>query len=104
MVSLSVQISRFIDEHQPGFVECVLIDIHGQCHIFVEKVPVVSTENLSSTSKYPCLGSIACEVESEWQDKLGRSVSRVNTAQPWGVESISGTTSFEVSSSQLVHQ
>ena len=104
MPSLTVQISRFVDEHQPGFVECVLIDVHGQSHIFIEKVPIVTTESLCSTSSYPCLGSIDCDVESEWQDETGHSVSRVNTERPWGVESISGTSSFEVSSSQLVHQ
>ena len=102
MPALSVQITRFVDEHQPGIVECVLLDALGQTHIFVEKVPVVSTENLCPTSSYPRPGFIGCEIESEWKDGAGRSITQVNTAQPWGIESKLGATHFQVLSSQLV--
>jgi hypothetical protein len=53
MPAVTVQISRFVDEHQPGFVECILMDALGESHLFVEKVPVVSTDDLWSTSSYP---------------------------------------------------
>jgi hypothetical protein len=104
MSILAVQISRFVDEHQPGFVECVVVDALGHSHLFVEKVPIVSEENLLSTSSYPRNGEIKCEVEAEWKDEAGRSLVRVNTEQPWHVESTTGETKFVVLSSQVLHR
>jgi hypothetical protein len=101
MVYLGVEISRFVDEYQPGVVECRLVDAHGRTHLIVEKVPVVTTEGLGSDSRYPKPGAVACEVEMQWEDSDGRSLVRVNTARPWSVESTEGATSFVVLSSQL---
>ena len=103
MPTLSVQISRFVSEDFPGFVECVLIDVSGQSHLFVEKAPVVSNENLWSTSTYPCRGEIGCEVEAEWIDGSGREISRVTTERPWDVQSTSGESQFVVLRTQVVH-
>jgi hypothetical protein len=98
---LVVSILRFVDDHQPGFVECALTDASSEVHLFVEKGPVVSTMNLVATSRYPVDGVIACEIEATWIDEEGRSLSRVNTERPWGVESTSGQTVFIVLSSQI---
>jgi hypothetical protein len=53
VISLIVQIESFVDDHQPGFVQCLLVDAHGHKHQFVEKVPVVSSNNLFADSNYP---------------------------------------------------
>jgi hypothetical protein len=37
--SVSVDITKFVDAAQPGWVECVLRDAHGVAWTFVEKVP-----------------------------------------------------------------
>lgn len=103
MPALTVEIVRFVDEYQPGFVECVFQDAANIEHVFVEKVPIVTTESLWSTSSYPQPGVIACVVQEEWEEKNGRLVVRVTTEQPWGVESTRGETSFVVLASQLVH-
>jgi hypothetical protein len=102
MPALAVEISRFVDESNPGFVECLLVDALGHSHLFVEKVPVVTTEDLWSTSTYPRPGVIACEVEAEWKDGEGQSLARVSTELPWHVESTVGQTQFVVLASQLV--
>jgi hypothetical protein len=94
MPALVVEISRFVDEGFPGSVECMLIDANGQPHIFIEKVPVISKENLCATSNYPCAGSITSEIEAELKNDAGLSVVRVNTNNPWGVESTTGQTQF----------
>jgi len=96
MVNLAVQIVRLIDEHSPGFVECVLIDAEGVQHEFVEKGPVVSTSDLRSDSHYPQLGYIGCVIEEEWIDELGRSLVRVSTEKLWSIESVAGETKFTV--------
>jgi hypothetical protein len=103
MPAVSIQITRYVDDHFPGFVECILVDALGAAHIFVEKVPVVSADNLSSASTYPCKGEIECEVCREWQDAAGLAFATVRTERPWGIESTTGETEFTVSSSQLIH-
>jgi hypothetical protein len=97
MPSLSVSVVRFINEHQPGFVECSLSDAHGHVHLFEEKAPVVSAENLSSTSAYPRSGHIECRVQEEWKESDGRYFVRVSTEEPFHIESTTGATEFVVS-------
>jgi hypothetical protein len=65
MHALSVTIQRFVDDHFPGFVECVLVDSDDFKHQFVEKAPVVSSANLSLDSIFPQPGYIACVVQKE---------------------------------------
>ena len=91
MLGVAVQIVRYAEDSQPGWVECHLIDTHGRRWSFVEKVPVVTTAALDAVSAYPQPGFIACEV-------LGKAggVARIDTTRPWGVESVEGETQFDV--------
>jgi hypothetical protein len=102
MPSLTVDIVRFVDEHQPGFVECKLVDVNNEVHFFIEKAPVVSTEDLWSTSTYPRSGSIGCEILNSWNEG-STGLVKVTTEKPWSVESTSGETEFIVLASQLNH-
>jgi hypothetical protein len=101
MPALTIVISRFVDEHQPGFVECELVDAQGERHLFIEKGPIVTEANLWASSTYPQPGSIACEVEAEWEDETGRALARVSTEQPFHVESQSGQSVFVVLAEQV---
>jgi hypothetical protein len=103
MPAVSVTISRFVDEHQPGFVECLLKDADGQDHTFLEKTPIVSSESLWSDSQYPRSGAIACVIEAEYLDESGNMRVRISTEQPWSVESTAGASRFVVWPSQMVH-
>jgi penicillin-binding protein 1A len=91
-----VEITRFVDEDQPGFVECTLTDAAGKVWTFVEKVPIVSSESLDASSTYPQPGAIGCVVLSRRRDDLGREVLLIDTSKPDGVESTDGETRFEV--------
>ena len=101
MDKVVVSIERLVDEHQPGFVECALIDALGNEHLFVEKVPVVTQESLCSNSAYPRLGLVACEVEAQWQETDGRWLVRINTQRPWSIESTEGESTFVVLASKV---
>lgn len=46
-------VTRWLDDHQPGFVEFMLTDIDGVRHVVHEKVPILTLEVLSSSSTYP---------------------------------------------------
>ncbi len=101
MLGISVEITRFVDDHQPGWVECILVDAQGQKHRFIEKVPVVSLEDLDAGSSYPRAGIIGCQViERKCVD--ARDVVRIETEKPWGIESVDGQAWFDVLSDQLV--
>jgi len=102
MPAISITISRFVDEHLPGFVECELIDAQGERHTFLEKVPIVTRETLWSSSSYPRSGSIPCLVEENWQDESGQLVVSVSTELPFHVESVAGQSNFVVLASDVL--
>jgi len=103
MTGLRVSITRYVsDQPQPGIVECEFADANGRSWLFVEKTAVVSTENLHARTSYPRRGIIACEILSSSQDATGRRILLVGTERPWGVESIDGSTRFQVLPSMLV--
>lgn len=100
MLAVRVEISRYVDDWQPGWVECKLTDALGHEHVFVEKVPVVSQAHLDAASSYPQSGVIACTVVAT-RERDGREVVRIDTETPDGVESTTGLSQFEVFSEQL---
>lgn len=98
---IKVSIERFIDDAQPGWVECRLVDASGMHHVFVEKAPVVSHNHLDATSQYPCSGVIGCTVLQAQPACGGRELVDVDTTSPWGIESTAGTTRFRIYRDQL---
>ena len=102
MIGVRVTICRYVDASQPGWVECRLVDRHGKDWSFVQKVPVVTTEDLDAGSPYPREGVIACEVIERRLDSSGREVAIIDTERPWAIEATSGQTRFEVQPEQLV--
>ena len=101
MVSLDVEIIRFVDANQPGFVECAITDALAGRHLFVEKVPVVTVEALDERSSYPRRGTIQCVLLQRWRDSNGTELASVDTRSPLGIETTSGQTRFDVLASQL---
>jgi hypothetical protein len=101
MPMLVVQVTRLVDDHFPGFVECSFLDAFGRLHSFVEKAPVVTEGHLSADSAYPQAGAVRCEIEAEWRDEADRALMSINTERPWGIESIEGETRFVVSASDV---
>jgi hypothetical protein len=90
-IAVPASVVRFVDAAIPGFVECELIDVHGRRWMFVEKGPVVTAEWLTADSRYPQPGLIACKVVERTPEFV-----RVDTSQPWGMESIEGETRFDI--------
>ena len=101
MTGLDVEIVRFVDAHQPGFVECSITDAWNAKHLFVEKVPVVTDEALTESSSYPRRGVVACDVLRRWRDSNDREIVTIDTYKPWGIESAAGQTQFDVLVSAL---
>lgn len=101
MLGVHVEICRYVDDSQPGWVECVLTDAHGVVWRFIEKVPVVTTADLSCNSEYPQPGVVACEVVD--RKTSGQSdLLVIDTELPWGVAATSGESRFVVHQSQIL--
>jgi hypothetical protein len=100
--AVKILITSFIDDHQPGFVECKFYDAFGNQHIIQDKVPVVTDKHLDANSEYPQEGIIACEIVNERNDSNGQKIFTINTSKPWGIETIDGLTEFDVLEEQLL--
>ena len=70
MPSVQIDIVRYTDDWQPGFVECRLTDAAGRDWTFEAKVPIVTDEYLDATSDYPRPGVIDCIVLSRSADTV----------------------------------
>lgn len=102
MLGIKVIIERFVDDWQPGWAECSLIDALGVRHVFIEKGPIVSAENLISQTEYPRDGCFACTMVSVRVEGDRRKIATVDTSSPWGIESIAGISRFEVLPEQMI--
>ena len=103
MVGIKAEISKFVDNSQPGWVECRFTDVSEEEHTFVEKVPVVTAEYLDENSTYPQNGFVGCNIIKETNIN-GQRVVEVDTEKPWGIESIKGECRFTVFPEQLTEQ
>jgi hypothetical protein len=91
MAGLKVTIARFVDEHQPGFVECTFADASGVTHSIIEKVPVISAEDLWMilSTHVPVKLSARCSKGSLTlvETISGKSTPRIRiTSNPRGVK------------------
>jgi hypothetical protein len=84
---LAVQIVRFVDETFPGFVEAEFSDADGLCHKIIEKIPVITDQDLWIDSEYPTATRIACEVLERFENREGQALVRISTQKPWAIES-----------------
>jgi hypothetical protein len=101
MHGVRVSILQYVNDDQPRFVECRLIDVTGRAWHFVEKVPVVTTADLNAQSSYPQPGIVACEVIDTRRAADGTTVVTIDTDRPWGVAAVAGETRFDVAAELL---
>ncbi len=99
MTVVEVEITRFIegtDDSYPGFVEFALTDARGSRFVFVDKVPIVTSDDLGPSSEYPCVGEMRCTVVEPHSDGV-----IINTELPDSIESECGRSIFVVSPAKL---
>jgi len=77
-----------------------LVDAAGLEHLFVEKGPIVSSEDLWTDTAYPQPGKVACTVVEEHAGDP--PVVTVDTAAPSGIASKDGMTRFDILRRDLV--
>lgn len=100
-VRIRAQIVRMVDPHYPGFVECELVDVDGVRWSIVDKVPVVTLEDLDERSSYPRSVELACTVLERFRSPEGIELALIDIGSPWGLQASDGETTFEVRVDQL---
>jgi hypothetical protein len=102
MTLIRLPIVRWVNDHNPGIVECHLTDASGHIWSIIDKLPIFTeTNDLDANSSYPQPGVLACEVVETKIDQAKRTVLIVDTSRPWGVESVEGKSCFEVFEEQI---
>ena len=101
MPVVAVEVTRFVDNSFPGWVEFVLLDACGAKWTFVEKLPVIALEELTESSQYPRPAVIECEVVADPSRSQAAGLVTIDTSRPWGIEAKDGTSRFVVLRSQL---
>jgi hypothetical protein len=99
--ALHVDIVRFVDDYQPGIVECAFTDADGIRHVLIDKIPMFTTADLWSNSKYPQAGTARCQILARSRDASDRGVARITITAPDGLEALDGKTEFTVFESQI---
>jgi hypothetical protein len=99
---LAVQIMKFVDADQPGWVACVFTDAQRRNHTLVDKIPVFTTSDLDSGSQYPQTGVADCQIISRYRDSEGGQLARIDTNKAFGIESTQGLSEFVVLAIQLM--
>lgn len=102
--AIPLHIAAFIDDHAPGYLACALRDAHGIEHKFILTTRAAGREDLSAGSAYPQPGTLACQIEFEWEDDAGLALARVSTRKPWAAASIDGMSSFVVQAALLLRE
>jgi hypothetical protein len=99
MLGLKVKIIEFVDDSQPGWVRCTFTDAYGVEWFIVDKVPIVTDEDLDEKSNYPKNGIISCVIEEENTTNI--EIVKINTSKPIFIESENGEYEFYIFKSQL---
>ena len=104
MTCLRIDIIGFVDESFPGFVRCAFADANGNRHTFIEKIPVVTTDDFWSDSVYPQQGTVPCEKVESLNGGTDRGLVRVTIGIGDSTDSPGYSEQFIVRESQLVNE
>ena len=73
------------------------MDATGRPHSIIEKIPVVTPEDLDADSEYPKPGTVRCEILKRYQNDKGQDLVCIITNRPFPVETSEGLSEFTVS-------
>ena len=101
-IEVKVEIIEWIDNHQPGFVRCRLIDAWGKAWHFQDKLPIFTDKDLNENSKFPQPGIINCVMIKREIDDKGREIISIDTEKPYEIEAEENCYCFDVLYNQII--
>lgn len=103
MLRAEVTVLRYIsNDPPPGIVEFQLEDANGHRWLFLDKTAIVSGPRADTT--YPQPGIVAGETVPHGRGTAKCEVIRISTERPCFVQSVDGSTEFDVATETLVVQ
>ena len=75
MTHAKIEITRFVDDAQPGWVEAVLVDAWKQKWTFVQKIHSFTDADLDAESEYPVEAVLECKIVGGYLDRDERLVA-----------------------------
>ena len=98
---IEISIDRITDySSYPGWVECSFYDMNNVKHTFTEKIPVVTTLDLTPEDSFPQKSIIPCKVVKKRKDGDGKKIYTA-TLYPYGIEYNDETVMFDFLESQV---
>jgi len=91
-MQMRIQIVRYLgDDPQPGVVECELFGVAGKRHAFIEKVPMVSLENLTGNEnthekarwRVKFWPDVLMQMDGKLFESRQQSRGTLNPPRPW---------------------
>lgn len=80
MFHAKIEITRFVDDAQPGWVEAVLVDAWGQKWTFVQKTNSFTEVYMDAESNYPVEAILECQFVGGYLDREERLVAVIRAA------------------------
>ena len=82
--------------------KCRFHDYFGKGWIIIEKVPVVSKDDINENSRMPATVYIGGTVKKELSGKEGSKYLLFSTKKPWDIESVDCVSEFFLRNDQLI--
>jgi 3-dehydroquinate dehydratase len=101
MKYLKIKIVKYVDDSQPGWVKCVFEDVQERQWSFVEKAPIVTSQQIGHGDNYPLDGEVECSLISEFTDSNNNKIVTIDLSSPLGIEAENGQSKFNVFESQI---
>ncbi len=95
MVKVRTCAIRWVSDDFPGFIEASVRDVRANDHRIIEKVPVLTTVEITAGSAFP----LEVWIEAEMDAVEGNEV-RVTFCH--GIETVDGVRSLDVSASDVI--
>jgi hypothetical protein len=92
LTQLTISITAIDRDYFPWFASFEVVDSDGKVHHFVDKAPVIGlTVEEENATDFPFTVTVACIVVAATPTS-----ALVDTSKPYGIESLSGETQFNV--------
>lgn len=97
---LKIQITRFVEHHQPDIIEFSFLDYEQYSHKIIDKIPNITDKNINEDSSYPIEEFILIDILNVEKEN-GKEIYSFQFKESYGLESVEGKTNFKIRKDQI---
>ena len=98
---IKIMITRFVDFHQPDIIEFSFTDYKNQIHKFIDKIPIITNQELDENSEYPIEECILIDILNK-EDENEEVLYSFRFKESYGLESTNGESIFKIGKEQII--